>query len=204
VLRAAAAEAGSSVDLDRRRVIDAARSLGAEGLTVGTVGNVSLRRGAEVLITPSRLSYGRMRPADLVLVSTVGQRLAGIRPASRELPLHLAIYRARPDIGAVVHTHSPHATAWSFLGETLTPQTEDNDYYGIGTVRTSRPATAGTVELGDVAAATLGCSGGVLLGDHGVLATGPNLEQALDVARVIEHQAQVAWLLRGAGQTSPR
>jgi L-fuculose-phosphate aldolase len=193
---AGAGEVQASLDLDRRRVLEAARSLADEGLVVGTTGNVSLRRADQVLVTPTRLSYARMSPADVVLVSVDGTQLAGDRAPSRELPLHLAVYMARPDVGALVHTHSPHATAWSFLGEPLAPEMEDNAYYGIGTVRTSRPAAAGTAELAEYAADALADSAAVLLGGHGVLATGSTLEKALEIARVIEHQAQVAWLLR--------
>jgi L-fuculose-phosphate aldolase len=195
-MAAGAGEVQASLDLDRLRVLEAARSLVDEGLVVGTTGNVSLRRADQVLVTPTCLSYARMSPADVVLVSVDGTQRAGDRAPSRELPLHLAVYLARPDVGALVHTHSPHATAWSFLGEPLAPETEDNAYYGIGTVRTSRPAAAGTAELGAYAAAALADSAAVLLGEHGVLATGSTLEQALEIARVIEHQAQVAWLLR--------
>jgi L-fuculose-phosphate aldolase len=115
----ARADHGQGLDLERRRVIEAARRLGPEGLVVGAAGNVSLRCGAGILITPTRLAYESMASADLVLVSTAGERLAGALPPSRELPLHLAIYRARPDVGALVHTHSPCATAWSFLGKPL-------------------------------------------------------------------------------------
>lgn len=178
-------------------VLAGARAMLREGLVVGMVGNLSRRLGDRVLITPSRVPYERMGHEDLAVVDLEGNTLDGGRP-STELPLHLAIYRHRPDAGAVVHTHSPHATAWSFLGEPLVPETEENRYYGIGAVRTSPPAPPGSEELAAGVAETQGAASAVLLGRHGVLACGPSVEAALDVARVVERQAEIAWILRGA------
>ncbi|MGV1049380.1 MAG: class II aldolase/adducin family protein [Solirubrobacterales bacterium] len=179
----------------RGEIIAIARTIAEERLVVGTVGNVSFRLDDRVLITPSRVPYARMRPSDIVTVSLTGERLAGSRQASIELPLHLAVYRRRGDVRALIHTHSPHATAWSFLGEPL-PRTEENAYYGIGEVLTTPAAPSGSIELAEAAATTLGDSSAVLLGRHGVLVAGLGLEEALELATVVEHQAQVALLLR--------
>ncbi|WP_051160592.1 class II aldolase/adducin family protein [Patulibacter americanus] len=182
----------------RRRVVAVARTLEADGLVVGTVGNVSARDGGALLITPTRAPYARMRPRDLARVDVVsGEPLPGGLP-SRELPLHLAVYRARPDVGALVHTHSLAATAWSFLDEPLGPELEDLAYHGIDPVRTAPPAAPGSAELAEGAVAALGSGSAVLLGRHGVLAAGDTPERALLVARVLERQAQIGWLLRGA------
>jgi L-fuculose-phosphate aldolase len=182
----------------RRRIVAVARALEAEGLVVGTVGNVSARDAAALLITPTRAPYARMRPRDLARVDvTSGEPVAGAVP-SRELPLHLAVYRARPDVGAVVHTHSVAATAWSFLDEPLGPELEDLAYHGIDPVRTAPPAAPGSAELARGAVAALGCGSAVLLGRHGLLTTGDTPERALLVARVLERQAQIGWLLRGS------
>jgi L-fuculose-phosphate aldolase len=180
----------------RRRLLAAVRAIAAERLVVGTVGNASLRLVDHVLITPSRLPYATMKPADLVPVGLGGQPLSDRRTPSRELPLHLAIYRSRPDVGAVIHTHSPHAIAWSHLGLPL-PVTEETDYYETGPIRTTPPAPAGSRALGETAVRHLGASRAVLLGSHGAVATGPNLESALEIARIVEHVAQVAWVLHG-------
>lgn len=181
-----------------RAILAAGRSLVAEGLVIGTVGNVSARRGDELRITPTRRPYETMRRRDLVRVdATTGTaRSAGARP-SRELPLHLAVYRARPDVAAVIHTHSPHATAWSFLDEPLEPELEDLAYYGIGEIRTAAWAAPGSDELAHNVSQALGGSNAVLLGHHGVLTTGASVDEALVAARVVEHQAKVAWLVRG-------
>lgn len=188
---------GGRMSAARPEVIATARTMAAEGLVAGMVGNVSRRIGDRILATPTRLSYSEMRDEDLVVVDLGGERLEGGRRPSRELPLHLAIYARRPDVQALVHTHSPYATAWSFLGEELLPTIEDNTYHGIGPVRTNRPAPSGSARLAETAAQALAKSGAVLLGRHGVVAAGSSLAEALEVARAVEHQAQVAWILRG-------
>jgi L-fuculose-phosphate aldolase len=186
--------------LVERHVLRAGRVLAAEGLVVGSTGNASARLDDGLVITPTRVRYGRMGRRDLVELDLEGRRLHGRRAPSTETPVHLAIYLGRPDVGAIVHTHSPHATAWSFLGEPLEPATEEVSYFAIGPVRTAPPAPRGTPELATAAARTLADGGAVLLGGHGVIAVGKTLDHALDVARAVEHQAQVAWLLRGRGR----
>jgi L-fuculose-phosphate aldolase len=181
-----------------REAVAVARTLEPEGLVVGTVGNVSVRTGPTARITPTRTDYATMRPRDLVEVDVATGETLGRGAPSRELPLHLALLRARPDVGAVLHTHSVAATAWSFLDEPLRPELEDLAYHGIGPVRTAPPAAAGSAELARLAAATLGDDAAVLLGHHGVLTVGATPAEALRTARVVERQARVAWLVRGA------
>jgi L-fuculose-phosphate aldolase len=167
------------------------------GLGVGTVGSVSARVGDRIRITPSRMPYDRVTPRDLNSVDLSG-RFAGRHAPSCELPLHLAIYLARPDVHAVVHTHSACATAWSCLGERLSPQLEETAYYSIGPVRTSEWAPAGSAGLAAAATGALGGSRAVLLARHGVVAVGDAPEDALMVALAVEHIARVALIVRSA------
>ena len=182
-------------DALRAEVLATARSLLASGAVIGSVGNVSARLDEGFLITPTRRPYETMEPADLVHV-LADDSVRGAHPPSREWRLHAAVYSTLPDVGATVHTHSPHATAWSFLGEELTPSLEENEYYGTGPVLTLPPAPAGSEELAARTAEALRASSAVLLGRHGVVATGGTPEEAAIVAAVVERQAQVAWLLR--------
>lgn len=177
-------------------MVAAARRMARIGLVVGTVGNISARVQDAFLITPTRTGYERLVPADLPVVELGRPGPPPHREASRETPLHAAIYRARPDVNAIVHTHSVHATAWSFLDEPLGPAIEELEYYGTGAIRTSRSAPAGSATLGEAALEALGDSAAVLLGRHGVVAVGATPDQALTIAHVVEVQAQVAWLLR--------
>lgn len=193
--------AGRARASDRSLLGDAirvAQALEPEGLVVGTVGNVSVRTGPTVHVTPTRTDYASMRARDLVMVDVATGVTLGNGVPSRELPLHLAVYRARPDVRCVLHTHSVAATAWSFLDEPLRPELEDLAYHGIDPVRTSPPAPSGSDELAAGAAATLGSGTVVLLGHHGVLTVGDTPQDALLAARVVERQARVAWLVRGA------
>ena len=138
-----------------------------------------------------------MRPDDLIDVDGRGRVLHGEHRPSRELaaPRGPALW---PDVGAIVHTHSPYATAWSFLGEPISPQTEEMSYYGIGRVGVAPAAPAGSPELAAAVAGSLGAAGAVLLHGHGVVAVGADLKTAVTAAEAVEHQAHVGWLLRGA------
>jgi L-fuculose-phosphate aldolase len=161
------------------------------GLVAGTSGNVSAREGDQVLITPSALPYESMTDEDLVTLSLDGEVVAGTREPSSERRVHLAVYAARPDARALVHTHSEHATAWSHLGEPL------------GEVLTAPHAPSGSDEIAAVAVEALGDHDAVLLGRHGVLALGESPAAALEVAVAVEQRAREARLLRDEVHTNP-
>jgi ribulose-5-phosphate 4-epimerase/fuculose-1-phosphate aldolase len=151
------------------------------GLVEGTSGNVSAREGERVLITPSALPYPEMDEADLVTLGLGGEVLAGQREPSSERLVHLAVYAARPDVRALVHTHSPCATAWSFLGQPLDG------------VPAAPFAPSGSREIAAAAAAALGDADAVLLGRHGVLAAGGSPAEALATCVEVERRAEAAW-----------
>jgi len=180
-----------------RAIAAAAQAMHREGLVVATTGNVSARDGELIVrITPTGLPYEEMMAEDVVTLERSGWHSPRGREPSSEYRMHLAIYRAREDVHAIVHTHSAHATAWSFLGEELTTGTEDLEHYVGGAVRTSRYEPTGTDEIGEAAVEALGDRRAALLARHGVVGVGETLQQALDAARVVERQAQIAWLLR--------
>lgn len=187
----------------RRAVIRAAREMECRGLVVGSTGNASVRLRDGVAITPTRAVYETMRCRDLVVTTPAGEVVRGRGTPSRELPLHLAVYAARPDVGAVIHTHSPHATAWSLRGRPLDVDVEDLGYYDVGEVRCAPYAPPGTAALAANAAAALASSRAVLLGRHGVLAVGRDPADALLAARVVEHVAQVAGLCEAQSRRVP-
>ncbi|MCW3022186.1 MAG: class aldolase/adducin family protein [Conexibacter sp.] len=186
----------STVDPVRGQIVDAARRLAAQGLVIGTTGNVSARIAGRVWITPTRTPYAALRPDDLAGVEVAsGRRLSAATP-SMELPLHLAVYRTRSDVRAVVHTHSPHATAWSFLDRPLAPTTEDLTYHGLGPVETCAGGPPGTQALATSVGRALRSEHAVLVAGHGVVAVGDTVELAVARAAAVEHVAQIAWLLR--------
>jgi L-fuculose-phosphate aldolase len=156
------------------------------GLVTGTSGNVSAREGELVRITPSGLPYTGMTAADLVTISMDGALVAGDHEPSSEWRVHVAVYAARPDAGALVHTHSRHATQWSELGEPLQLAP------GEPPVLTAPYAPSGSDRIATAAVAALGHGDAVLLGDHGVLAVGETPALALDLCAAVERAAQAA------------
>jgi L-fuculose-phosphate aldolase len=177
-------------------IVVAARTLRERNLVVGSVGNVSARKGPHVRITPSRIPYESLRRSDLVTADARGTVIEGTRTPSLELPLHLAVYASRAEVGAVIHTHSPFATAWSFLGESIPDLLEEQSYYGVGPVRVSRPCRTGSQEQAHAVVRALCDSPAALIGAHGVVAGGHDCQTALAIAEVVERAAHIALLLR--------
>ncbi|MFF5337527.1 class II aldolase/adducin family protein [Streptomyces sp. NPDC013181] len=169
-------------------VVATARRTAAEGLVVGTSGNVSLRVGDTVLVTPSGVPYDRLRPEDLTGVDPEGNQILGKLTPTSELPLHLAIYR-NTDARAVVHTHAVHATAVSALVTEVPPIHYAAALLG-GTVRVAPYARYGTPELAANMLAALRDRTGCLLANHGTVTHGTTLDQAYD------RTAQLEWLCR--------
>lgn len=171
-----------------RQVVDTARRTVRDGLVVGTSGNVSLRVGDAILITPSGVPYDQLDPAEPCAVDLSGRQLAGPLVPTSELPLHLAVYRSTPAT-AVVHTHALHATAVSTLVDELPAV-----HYLLATlggpVRVAPYARYGSEELADVTVDALAERNACLLRNHGTLVHGDSLDQALD------RTAQLEWMCR--------
>jgi L-fuculose-phosphate aldolase len=180
----------------RTQVVEAAREMLRLGLVAGSAGNASARDGDSIVITPARLAYDETTEDDLVAIGLDGEPLGDSGEPSSERRVHVAIYAARPDLGAIVHTHSVHATAWSFLDEPLDTGTEELEAAVGGPVRTAPYARTGSDEIAAAAVKALGDRRAVLLGRHGVVGAGPTPAGALTTCVVVERQAQLAWLLR--------
>ena len=172
-------------------IVAAAQEMLRLGLVVGTAGNVSAREGDAVHITPAALAYDEMTEDDLVTLPASGRH----KPSS-EWRVHAAIYAARPEVRAVVHTHSVHATAWSCLGEPLDTRVKEFTQVAGGPVLTAADAPPGTDVLAANAVAALEDRNAALLSRHGVLALADSPARALIIAQVIERHAEMAWLLR--------
>jgi L-fuculose-phosphate aldolase len=168
------------------------------GLLRGTAGNLSARSGGLVAITPTGVDYRRLDQGSVPVVDLDGRPVDGELAPSSELPLHLAAYRARPDVGAVVHTHSRFATTFAVLGEEL-PAVHYLLAHAGRRVRVAPYATYGTGELADACVAALGGDRAVLLANHGVVAVGAGLERALLAAEAVEEVAELCWRARCLG-----
>ncbi|WP_327666785.1 class II aldolase/adducin family protein [Streptomyces sp. NBC_00485] len=169
-------------------LVAAARRTVLDGLVVGTSGNVSVRVGDTVLVTPSGVPYDRLTPADVTGVDLDGRQVLGTLAPTSELPMHLAVYRTT-DARAVVHTHAVHATAVS----TLVPELPTIHYMAGalgGSVRVAPYATYGTDELAENMLHALADRTGCLLRNHGMITYGTTLDQAYD------RTAQLEWMCR--------
>ncbi|MEU3373063.1 class II aldolase/adducin family protein [Streptomyces sp. NPDC006711] len=176
-------------------LIDTARRTAAEGLVVGTSGNVSVRVGELVLITPTGVPYDRLGPADTVAVDLDGRQVRGTLKPTSELPMHLAVY-CGTDARAVVHTHAVHATAVS----TLVPELPLIHYMAAalgGPVRVAPYALYGSEELAGHTLKALEGRTGCLLRNHGTLTYGDSLAQAYDRTAQLEWMCRV-WLTAAA------
>jgi L-fuculose-phosphate aldolase len=176
----------------RAAVTAAARRLAERGLVVGTAGNVSAldRDTGWIALTPTGVAYAGMTPADVCVVDAAdGHMVEGRLEPSSELPLHLALYRARPDIAAVVHTHSFYAVLLGVLGRTPAPLHYTLALLGDD-VGLAPYARYGTAELARLAVAALGSNQAVLLQNHGAVTVGADLAEAEDRAVLLE------WLAR--------
>lgn len=183
---------------ERAAVAGACRQLLATGLVRGTSGNVSVRCGEAVAVSPTGVDYHQLRDADVAVVGTDGAHLAGELAATSELALHLAVYRRRPEVTAVVHTHSMFATTFAVLGEPL-PAVHYLIARAGETVPVAPYARYGTVELAESCVRTLEAGRAVLLANHGVVAVGTDLAQAMAVAEAVEFVAELAWRARLLG-----
>jgi L-fuculose-phosphate aldolase len=184
----------------RAAIAEAGRELERAGLVQGTSGNLSARDSASgtIAITPSAVPYRGIQPGDVLLVGPAGVE-EGPHPPSSELAMHLAVYSARPDVGAVVHTHSPWATTWAVLGREIPAV-----HYVIAPVanriRVAPYATYGTRALAEGTVRALGADNGVLLAGHGVLTVGADLGAAVEHAVQVEFLAEVYWKALQVGE----
>ncbi|MFF9176469.1 class II aldolase/adducin family protein [Streptomyces sp. NPDC014793] len=169
-------------------LVATARRTVTDGLVVGTSGNVSVRVGDLVLVTPSGVPYDRLTPADVTGVDLDGRQVLGTLVPTSELPMHLAVYRGT-DARAVVHTHAVHATAVSTLVTELPPIHYMTAALG-GIVRVAPYAAYGTDELAENMLTALSGRSGCLLRNHGTITHGATLDQAYD------RTAQLEWMCR--------
>ena len=132
----------------RQSIIDACRSMNALGINQGTSGNISLRHGEGLLITPTSTPYEAMQPEQIVFMHMDGSHDAAQRPSS-EWRFHLDILRARPEINAVVHAHPPYSTILAIMGLEIPPIHYMIACAGGDTIRVAPYATFGTQELSE-------------------------------------------------------
>lgn len=191
----------SSFFEERRSIREYGSQLLEDDLTTGTGGNLSVRLDEDhIAISPSGIPYGEVEPEDVPVVTMDGEVVASEREPSTELPMHLAVYDARPDVDGVVHTHSPYATTFASLGEPIPAS-----HYLVSFAGTQVPVAEyeshATPELGRAAVDALGEDvNAALLRNHGVLTASDGLDGAYSVALMVEYCAQIHFQARSIGE----
>ena len=187
----------------REAVIATARAMNERGINVNKSGNVSVRcaRGtrAGYLLTPTGVPYDRLAADDIVFIDNDGRATGRCEPSS-EWRFHAAIHAARPELHAVVHTHSAHATALACQGLGIPAFHYMVAVAGGHDIRCSEYATFGTQELADLALAALRDRKACLLAHHGVIACGASLDAALTLAVEVENLARTYAVVRTLGE----
>ena len=172
------------IDHLRGEVVAVARAIADAGLVVGTAGNVSARRGELVAVTPTGSRLATLRAEEIAIVDLDGRLVDGPFAPTSELPLHLAVYREY-EAGAVVHTHPPMGTAIACVADEL-PCIHYTLLTLGGSVRVARYATFGTDDLAASAVEALDGRTAALLGGHGAITYGDDLQAALDATELLE------------------
>ncbi len=179
-----------------KAIIAACLRMQREGLIIGTSGNVSVRVGQEVLITPTGAEYEKLLPTDLVRLNLQGQIVQGHLAPSSEFWLHLKIYAARPEIKAIIHTHSKFSTAFALAGQEVPAELEEFLHIlGEQPVRVAEYGANGSLDLANNAVAALGQGKAVLLARHGLVGvSSQGLEEAFLICQTVERAAEIHWL----------
>jgi L-fuculose-phosphate aldolase len=188
----------SEQDRQRERLVRYCNRLLDDGLAIGSAGNMSVRTGDEVLITPSGIPYRDMDASDICVIGMDGTQRSGAGEPSSETPMHLAVYAAT-QAGAVVHTHSPEVIALSAVCDELPAI-----HYAItglgGPVRVARYTRFGSADLARAATEALDGRSAAILQNHGAISYGGSLGEAYDRALLLEWLAQVHRLACSRGE----
>jgi L-fuculose-phosphate aldolase len=180
---------------EREEVLAAVRRIVVAGLVAGASGNVSRRirstGGDLVAITASRVPYHRFALGDVLVVDLDVEPVVGDGIPSSESLLHMAIYRARPDAGAVIHTHSVYASAFAVAGQPIPPILDEQVMMLGGAIEVAAYGASASDDLAAKAVFALGDRAAVLLRHHGVCGAGETLDDAVAVVELVERIAQI-------------
>jgi L-fuculose-phosphate aldolase len=183
----------------RTELLDTSRRLVELGLNRGTAGNASVLCGGDILITPSAVPVAEMSEQDMVLLASDGKVLQGRKPSS-EWRFHCDIFKARPEIGAVLHMHSTFATTIACLGKDVPAVHYHIAIAGGDSIRCAPYTIFGEQNLSDLALEALRDRKACLLGNHGMIALGKDLAEALSVAQEVEYLCEIYWRTLQAGE----
>jgi L-fuculose-phosphate aldolase len=184
----------------KEQICEIGRRVYARGFAAANDGNISIRlNDREILCTPTMVCKGFMKCEDLCKVDYEGKQLAGMRKRSSEILLHLAVYKNRPDVQAVVHCHPPHATAFAVAGVPIPNCVLPEVEVFLGEVPTAVYETPGTQKFADTIVPHLKSSNTIILTNHGTVTFGPDLEKAYWNSEIIDAYCKILILSRQLG-----
>ncbi len=187
----------------KEKLLWAGREMFQRGLTVETFGNLSIRDAETgfVYLTPSAMAYHTITEDDVVVMDLKGNVVEGHRKPTIEKEVHLTLYRAHPEINAIIHTHPIHSQVFAALRKPIPPVMDEAAQVLGGTVRVADYALPGTAELAEnVCRAMEGRVRACLMANHGAVCVGANIEQAFKVCTVLEMTAEVYRLALSIGE----
>ncbi len=188
----------------REEIVRYGKMLHQRGFVAAMDGNLSVRLGDDrILVTPTCLSKGAMKPVDMVIVDNEGKRVAGRRNVTSEIGMHVLIYRMRPDVQAIVHAHPPTATGFAAAGIPLTEPLVCEVVMGLGCIPLARYGTPGTSELAQTLEPYVPNYDAILMSNHGVVTYGDTLEHAYMKMETVEHFAEIALVTHLLGRQQP-
>lgn len=178
----------------KKDLIQAAKEIYELGLVIGQVGNISTRDGNEILITAHGASLRHLKDEDIVTIDLSCEVVSGNKEPAAEKWMHAEIYKNRDDVKAIVHTHSPYASAFAYLKKELLPVNPEAEYI-LGKVPVIPHFVPGTKELAEATARYLTKAKVALLERHGVIVAGADLAEAINLSELIEEVAKINYLI---------
>ncbi len=173
------------------------------GFVTETEGNLSTRVDKDrVLVSPSHTPYEQRTPEDAVLLDLEGNVVKGSKRPTSEYRLHLAIYKAREDVGAVLHAHPLYSSVLAVAGEPIRPLLDEMIPYLGGVVEVADFAPSGSLELAEKVVNKLGNKSAVLMANHGTVCTGKNLSRAFQITKYVEKWSHISILALMLGKAS--
>jgi L-fuculose-phosphate aldolase len=184
----------------KQQICEIGRRLYNKGFAAANDGNISVRLSdKEILSTPTMVSKGFMKPEDVCKVDYEGKQLAGTRKRTSEVLLHLAIYKTRSDVQAVVHCHPPHATAFAVAREPIPKCVLPEVEVFLGEVPMALYETPGTQKFADTIVPYVKDCNTIILANHGTVTFGPTLENAYFNTEIIDAYCRILILARQLG-----
>ena len=188
----------------KEKMCDIGRRIWLKGFCAGTEGNHSYRLGENrVICTPTGISKGNLKPEDLCVVDMEGKQVSGKRKRTSEILMHLAIYKARPDVKAVVHSHPPHATAFAIANVDLPTCIHPEAEVFLGAVKTAKYVTPGDTRLGESILPYVKDANTILLQNHGSVTFDVDLESAYYKLEIVDAYARILILAKQIGSIRP-